>query len=66
MAQNRVQYLRGLSMPVFFECYGVVQRCEALVRLWRWPQPVFEPEAPPTSRPGGYVLGTPRRRRAAR
>ena len=37
MAQNRVQYQRGLSMPEFFDTYGSVQRCEALVRAWRWP-----------------------------
>ena len=38
MAQNKVQYQRGLSMPEFFERYGSVQQCETLVRAWRWPQ----------------------------
>lgn len=38
MAQNRVQYQRGLSMPEFFGVYGSVQQCEALVRGWRWPK----------------------------
>ena len=37
MAQNKVQYQRGLSMPEFFERYGTSQQCEALVRVWRWP-----------------------------
>ena len=38
MAQNKVQYQRGLSMPEFFEGYGSVEQCEALVRGWRWPE----------------------------
>lgn len=38
MAQNKVQYQRGLSMPEFFEQYGSAQQCEDLVRTWRWPQ----------------------------
>ena len=38
MAQNKVQYQRGLSMPEFFDAYGSVERCEALVRAWRWPE----------------------------
>ncbi len=38
MAQNKVQYQRGLSMPEFFDAYGSVQQCEALVRGWRWPE----------------------------
>ena len=37
MAQNRVQYQRGLSMLEFFDSYGSVEQCEALVRGWRWP-----------------------------
>jgi transposase-like protein len=38
MAQNKVQYQPGLSMPEFFDRYGAPERCEALVRAWRWPQ----------------------------
>ena len=38
MAQNKVQYQRGLSMPEFFAAYGSVEQCEALVRGWRWPE----------------------------
>ncbi len=37
MAQNKVQYQRGLSMPEFFDGYGSAEQCEALVRSWRWP-----------------------------
>ena len=37
MAQNKVQYQRGLSMPEFFARYGSPEQCEALVRSWRWP-----------------------------
>jgi transposase-like protein len=36
MAQNKVQYQRGLSMLGFFEDYGSLERCEELVRGWRW------------------------------
>ena len=32
MAQNKVQYQRGLSMPEFFDGYGSVEQCEAMVR----------------------------------
>lgn len=38
MAQSRVQYQRGLSMPEFFDTYGTAEQCEALVRGWRWPE----------------------------
>lgn len=38
MAQNKVQYQRGLSMPEFFDAYGSVEQCEGLVRGWRWPE----------------------------
>ena len=37
MAQNKVQYQRGLSMPEFFDGYGSARQCEELVRGWRWP-----------------------------
>lgn len=37
MAQNKVQYQRGLSIPEFIGGYGSVEQCEALVRKWRWP-----------------------------
>ena len=36
LAQNKVQYQRGLSMPEFFEACGSVEQCKALVRGWRW------------------------------
>ena len=38
MAQNTVQYQRGLSLPEFFDEYGSQEGCEDLVRAWRWPQ----------------------------
>jgi transposase-like protein len=38
MAQNKVQYQRGLSMPEFFDCYGSPRQCEDVVRSWRWPE----------------------------
>jgi len=38
MAQNKVQYQQGLSMPEFFDRYGSSRQCEALVRGWRWPR----------------------------
>jgi transposase-like protein len=38
MAQNRIQYQKGLSMPEFFERFGTPERCETAVRAWRWPQ----------------------------
>ncbi len=38
MAQNRVQYQRGLPMLEFFDRYGSQQQCEDLVRSWRWPE----------------------------
>lgn len=38
MAQNKVQYQRGLSMPEFYDRYGSPQQCEDLVRVWRWPK----------------------------
>ena len=38
MAMNRVQYQTGLPMLEFFENYGSYERCEELVRAWRWPE----------------------------
>lgn len=37
MAQNRVQYQRGLPMLEFFDLYGTHERCEDAIRGWRWP-----------------------------
>ncbi len=37
MAQNKVQYQRGLPMLEFFDSYGSEHRCEEAVRNWRWP-----------------------------
>ena len=38
MAQNKVQYQRGLPMLEFFELYGSHERCEDAIRGWRWPE----------------------------
>ena len=38
MAQNKVQYQQGLSMPEFFGEFGTQHQCEALVRARRWPE----------------------------
>ncbi len=38
MAQNTVQYQRGLPLPEFFGQYGSQEQCEGLVRAWRWPE----------------------------
>jgi transposase-like protein len=38
MAENGVQYQRGLPMLEFFETYGTQEQCEAVVRQWRWPE----------------------------
>ncbi len=37
MAQNRVQYQRGLSLLEFVGRYGSDDRCEHAIRRWRWP-----------------------------
>ncbi|MFO0297951.1 MAG: transposase, partial [Pseudomonadota bacterium] len=37
MAQNAVQYQRGLSLPEFFDQHGSQEQCEDLGRAWRWP-----------------------------
>ena len=36
MAQNKVQYQRGLPMLEFFDLYGSQECCEEAVRGWRW------------------------------
>lgn len=38
MAKNKVQFQKGISLPVFLDNYGNEKQCvEALVR-WRWPE----------------------------
>ena len=46
MAQNKVQYQQGLSIPEFFDDYGSPEQCEALVRSWRWPNGFVCPRCP--------------------
>ena len=38
MSMNKVQFQAGLSMFEFFDLYGTQEKCEAVVRQWRWPQ----------------------------
>ena len=38
MAQNKVQYQRGLPMLEFFDLYGSHERCEEAIQRWRWPE----------------------------
>ena len=38
MAQNKVQYQRGLPILEFIELYGSHERCEEAIRSWRWPE----------------------------
>ena len=38
MAQNKVRYRQGLSMPEIFDRCGSPARWEVLVQAWRWPQ----------------------------
>ena len=38
MSMNKVQFQAGLSMLEFFDLYGTQEKCEAVVRQWRWPQ----------------------------
>ena len=38
MSTNKVQFQAGLSMLEFFDLYGTQEKCEAVVRQWRWPQ----------------------------
>ncbi len=49
MAQNKVQYQRGLSVLEFFDEYGTPERCEAAVRAWRWPHGFVCPRCGATS-----------------
>ena len=38
MAQNKVQYQRGLPMREFLDLYGSHERCEEAIQRWRWPE----------------------------
>lgn len=38
MAQNKVQYQRGLSLMEALQRYGTQQQCEDCIRQWRWPK----------------------------
>ena len=38
MSVNKLQFQSGLSMLEFFDLYGTQDKCETVVRQWRWPQ----------------------------
>ncbi len=38
MAQNKIQFQAGLSLPEFFRRYGTEDRCEQALEAARWPQ----------------------------
>jgi hypothetical protein len=38
MAQNRIQFQEGLSLPVFLKRYGSEEQCVEALEQWRWPQ----------------------------
>ena len=60
MPQNKVQYQPGLSVPEFFDAYGLPERCEDFVRRWRWPQGFFCPRCQ-----GGWHSEFPHAQRCA-
>ena len=37
MPMNQVQFLRGVSVPEFFERYGTEVQCAAALVTMRWP-----------------------------
>jgi ribosomal protein L37AE/L43A len=38
MAQNRIQFQKGLSLPVFLKRYGSEEESVEALEQWRWPQ----------------------------
>jgi len=38
MAQNRIQFQKGLSLKQFLSDYGTEAQCEQALERWRWPQ----------------------------
>lgn len=38
MAENKVQYQRGLSLLEFIEGFGTEEQCQERLRAWRWPE----------------------------
>jgi predicted RNA-binding Zn-ribbon protein involved in translation (DUF1610 family) len=59
MAQNKIQFQRGLSLPEFFRLYGTEAQCEQALQAARWPQGFVCPRC------GGTVAWSRRRGRQA-
>jgi hypothetical protein len=38
MAQNKIQFQRGLSLAEFFSRYGSEEQCEQALERMRWPK----------------------------
>ena len=38
MAQNPIQFQKGLSLPDFLKEYGTEAQCEQALERWRWPE----------------------------
>ncbi|NEV60980.1 transposase, partial [Thiorhodococcus minor] len=38
MAQNQIQFQKGLSLQQFLADYGTEEQCEQALERWRWPQ----------------------------
>ena len=38
MAQNRIQFQKGLSLPEFLRDYGTEDQCALAVEQMRWPE----------------------------
>lgn len=37
MAQNPIQFQKGMSLPEFLDEYGNEEQCERVLERWRWP-----------------------------
>jgi predicted RNA-binding Zn-ribbon protein involved in translation (DUF1610 family) len=38
MAQNPIQFQKGMSLPDFLKTYGTESQCEQALEQWRWPE----------------------------
>lgn len=44
MAQNKVQFQKGMSLPQFMDLYGTEEQCFEALFDWRWPNGYYCPE----------------------